>query len=876
MKNMFVSLLLLTVFAVCGAYVLISVSGGIGKLFKKQPINPKKAIATFAVLVLAVATAIPGILLFPTANDGERITSFEGSYGLTEDTPDIQMNGSRTRSDLDAFLKEGFGDSYSEIWNGTSAENFMFSHDQEKIKTNEAYLQTLLNDKKLTGFRNAVDYPSAVLTPEVVKNVVAGKLTAEELEDVYNQHRWLDIYRLILTNPAYCEMVLQGLEEYPEFVEQNASWHPEFRQLLDWAKASEDGVYSLWVEEDNGSGHWSDDYRYGAARVCAVYENAIIRGIAMDQMTLANWELPSMSPEVNTRWTVKLVEKDDQENKPSAIWSFPNTKSGNDAYNDGFNVADLRLVKYEPKKTVPVNNKPTDPGTTPPPGENPPPAVVTPSHKVYTYYREYGTNTDIAQSTSQTITEGKSWKTSAKENITGYTYYNNSTGSTDKTVSGTMGKSDVTVVFYYKPTSTKTVNVNLTVRHVDANTGKALPYSEQVISVLKDSQQTARSSSFVDYTFAGYYTVDGGSKTNGSSVTLTMSSDKTVTFYYVREWKLTTRFVEEGTGAELDNPAYDYYPAGEQFTATARDITGYTLVRNSETGSSQKIVKGPMPSSEKTVTFYYKKVVQTHTVTAYYRAIDSNHNLTDPVRQTVEVGKPYSTQQLSFDGYKFVDVKGDPASSDKMPDRDVTVTYLYELVHQDGNNNKDPNSDPTKNDTGNGTEGKGPDDTNKLETWQPEDPDTGERVPEQSEKGEQTSNQNTNKNPAAGSDERQEVSNDPVSATDENKEGNSSGTGGQDHQVVGPGNTQNGTPPDKTTPDKVTNDTWTSTTTGNSVTYGGDSGNSGSSGSSGSNGSSGSSGSSGSTGSTGSTGDTGNSGSSGGSGNNTVTIGPPA
>lgn len=803
MKNMFVSLLLLTVFAVCGAYVLISVSGGIGKLFKKQPINPKKAIATFAVLVFAVATAIPGILLFPTANDGERITSFEGSYGLTEDTPDIQMNGSRTRSDLDAFLKEGFGDSYSEIWNGTSAENFMFSHDQEKIKTNEAYLQTLLNDKKLTGFRNAVDYPSAVLTPEVVKNVVAGKLTAEELEDVYNQHRWLDIYRLILTNPAYCEMVLQGLEEYPEFVEQNASWHPEFRQLLDWAKASEDGVYSLWVEEDNGSGHWSDDYRYGAARVCAVYENAIIRGIAMDQMTLANWELPSMSPEVNTRWTVKLVEKDDQENKPSAIWSFPNTKSGNDAYNDGFNVADLRLVKYEPKKTVPVNNKPTDPGTTPPPGENPPPAVVTPSHKVYTYYREYGTNTDIAQSTSQTITEGKSWKTSAKENITGYTYYNNSTGSTDKTVSGTMGKSDVTVVFYYKPTSTKTVNVNLTVRHVDANTGKALPYSEQVISVPKDSQQTARSSSFVDYTFAGYYTVDGGSKTNGSSVTLTMSS-------------------------------------------------------------------------EKTVTFYYKKVVQTHTVTAYYRAIDSNHNLTDPVRQTVEVGKPYSTQQLSFDGYKFVDVKGDPASSDKMPDRDVTVTYLYELVHQDGNNNKDPNSDPTKNDTGNGTEGKGPDDTNKLETWQPEDPDIGERVPEQSEKGEQTSNQNTNKNPAAGSDERQEVGNDPVSATDENKEGNSSGTGGQDHQVVGPGNTQNGTPPDKTTPDKVTNDTWTSTTTGNSVTYGGDSGNSGSSGSSGSNGSSGSSGSSGSTGSTGSTGDTGNSGSSGGSGNNTVTIGPPA
>lgn len=803
MKNMFVSLLLLAVFAVCGAYVLISVSGGIGKLFKKQPINPKKAIATFAVLVLAVATAIPGILLFPTANDGERITSFEGSYGLTEDTPDIQMNGSRTRSDLDAFLKEGFGDSYSEIWNGTSAENFMFSHDQEKIKTNEAYLQTLLNDKKLTGFRNAVDYPSAVLTPEVVKNVVAGKLTAEELEDVYNQHRWLDIYRLILTNPAYCEMVLQGLEEYPEFVEQNASWHPEFRQLLDWAKASEDGVYSLWVEEDNGSGHWSDDYRYGAARVCAVYENAIIRGIAMDQMTLANWELPSMSPEVNTRWTVKLVEKDDQENKPSAIWSFPNTKSGNDAYNDGFNVADLRLVKYEPKKTVPVNNKPTDPGTTPPPGENPPPAVVTPSHKVYTYYREYGTNTDIAQSTSQTITEGKSWKTSAKENITGYTYYNNSTGSTDKTVSGTMGKSDVTVVFYYKPTSTKTVNVNLTVRHVDANTGKALPYSEQVISVPKDSQQTARSSSFVDYTFAGYYTVDGGSKTNGSSVTLTMSS-------------------------------------------------------------------------EKTVTFYYKKVVQTHTVTAYYRAIDSNHNLTDPVRQTVEVGKPYSTQQLSFDGYKFVDVKGDPASSDKMPDRDVTVTYLYELVHQDGNNNKDPNSDPTKNDTGNGTEGKGPDDTNKLETWQPKDQDTGERVPEQSEKGEQTSNQNTNKNSAAGSDERQEVGNDPVSATDENKEGNSSGTGGQDHQVVGPGNTQNGTPPDKTTPDKVTNDTWTSTTTGNSVTYGGDSGNSGSSGSSGSNGSSGSSGSSGSTGSTGSTGDTGNSGSSGGSGNNTVTIGPPA
>lgn len=757
-------------------------------------------------LALTVLTGIGAIAPWPAAAPlGETTNADNPGLNITVDEPEVPMNGYRTNAQLDEFLREGFGDDYDAIWNGNTADEFMFAQDQDKILANEAYLQSLGLDE--TGFRNGVAFPTDILTAEVIKNLPS--MTDEERAEVYNQHRWLDVYRRLVTNPGFCDMVVQDLDYYPEFIEQNERWLPAFKELLAEAKASEDGIYSLLIKEADGTEHYSDAYRYGAAKVCTVLENAIIRGVAMDPESIVNWELPSMSPDIQERWTVKLTELEDQENKPASIWAFPNTKSGQDAYTDGFNLADMRAEKFEPEKTVPKVNTPD---TSTPPGEDPPPSQ-TPTHTVYTYYRVLGTDNNIVPRTTQTVAEGETW-TSSKKNLEGYTYNSNNFKTTNGVVTDIMGTSDVTVIFYYTKNNNtpETEYANLTVQHVDAYTGKVLE-QEGPLSYVKGTEQSVAKKSFSDYVYAGYFTINSGSKTYAPSTTVTLDGDKTVVFYYDYEYELTTKHVDLDTGKEFtDYRAYDYYVGGSTFTAYSRDIAGYERVGNSENNSNPSTVSGTMPHADKTVTFYYRKVAQTYTVTAYYRAIDSNHNLIDPVVQTVQAGQPYSTDQKSFPGYRFRYTTGD-ATSGTMPTRNVTVTYWYELIEQDGNNNKRPESDPTQNGTGNANPPKGPDDTTELETWQPEDPDTGERVPEQTG-DEYSSNQNQDKTPGAGSDERQEVSNTPVGATDEKTDGMSSGTGGQDHPVTGD-NVQNGTPTDKTDPDPVVDTDWSQDNGGN-------------------------------------------------------------
>lgn len=770
----------LVIFAICAAIALVNGAGGIKKLLKGQRINRKTCVMSVIALALAVGTLIPSVAMWPRAVDDGSLTNAETGLNVTFDDPAIPMSGDRTNAQLDEFLREGFGEDYEAVWNGNDADVFMFTSDQDKILANEAYLQSL--GLKDTGFRNGVCFPTTVLTAEVIKDLP--NMTDEERAEVFNQHRWLDVYWHIMTIPGYCDMWVQDLEEYPEYVEQNDRWLPALKELLAEAKASPDGMYSLLVKEDDGTEHYCDAYRYGAAKVCASLENAVIRGVAMDPQSIMNWELPSFSPEIADRWTVKLTEPEDQENKPAAIWAFPNVKSGQDAYTDGVNLADLRAEKFAPKDTVVKIDNP-DPGT--------PPAAKT--HKVWSHHVIKGSNANLENSpVYQEIAEGKDWQTTWRT-YPGYTYDSCSHKiNGDGVVTGTMGTEDIHVYFYYTPNQdTKPTYVNLTVLHVDEHTGNTISQTGPN-SYVKGAEQAASKENIDYYVYAGYYTINGGSKVYNTGVNLVLNEDTVVRFYYNPEYMLTTKFVDVDTGEEIRTRAYDYFVGGSQFTTTAPDnIDDYERVSNSETSGNPKTVTGTMPYSDKAVTFYYKKVVANQTVTAYYRAIDSNHNLTEqPIVQTKKVGESYSTQQLSFPGYRFRYTTGSPTSG-TVGNQPIVVTYWYELIKQDGNNNKDPGSDPTQNGTGNANPPKGPDDTSNPDVWQPTDPDNGTRVPEQSG-DEPTSNHRPTDNPggqAAGSDERQEVSDETVNGiVGDNQETPSSGTGGQDPGHVDTGATE--------------------------------------------------------------------------------------
>lgn len=791
--------------ALCGLTVVGAGSVAAYKWFISGTDIRRSRNTAFVALALTVLTGIGAIAPWPAAAPlGETTNADNPGLNITLDDVEVSMSGFGSQAQVTAFLKYGFGDKYDDVilsctdWELLAVDADGKDMDQAKIQANKAYLQAI-GYKDDTGFRNGVVFPSTVITPDVYKNL--SNMSADELEELYYQHRWMDVYRYTVTSLRYMDMVLQYLETYPEFNEQNSMWAPQLRETIDQAKADLDFLETLYVTEADGSRHLNAEMQYNGGMLCMSLDNAVITGIESPK-SIQNWELPSLNPDPASRWTVRLDEPEEQEDYPSVIWAFPNTKSGQNAYKGGVNPADLRLEKFNPEEE-PV--KPATP-TTPPTDPGKPDTIPTnPTKRTITaHYVEDGTNDAIAPDTTHTFTVGKEFSVS-HQNLTGWTYVR----SEGTTSGSSMPDQNFEVTFFYKRSDVRTTMVTLTVKHVDIDTGRQLDLASY--SVAKGSSQTLSAGGFLDYV---YLKNDVSGQESRSTVTVTVNGDMTVTFYYYIEHMVTVRHLDWDTKEAVASESYLYGRQGTSFTARAlTNVPGYTYHRNSQ-GNSNTTVTDNFPANNNTViAFFYKKNVESFTVTAYYWAIDSNHNLTDPVVQTVQAGQPYSTDQKSFPGYKFMYTTGDPASGNKMPNKDVVVTYWYSLVQQDGNNNKRPESDPTQNGTGNANPPKGPDDTTELETWQPEDPDTGERVPEQSG-NESSSNQNEDKTPAAGSDERQEVSNESVGATDEKQDGMSSGTGGQDHPVTGD-NVQNGTPTDKTDPDPVVDTDWSQDNGGN-------------------------------------------------------------
>lgn len=791
--------------ALCGMTVVGAGSVAAYKWFISGTDIRRSRNTAFVALALTVLTGIGAIAPWPAAAPlGETTNADNPGLNITLDDVEVSMSGFGTKAQVLAYLQQGFGDKFDEAMTTCTDWDFLpvdadgNSVDQAKLLANKEYLEAIGYGKEYPdGFRNAVEFPSNVLTAEVYNRL--SEMTEDELDELYDGHRWLDVNWYTMTSLRFADMRLQRMETFVEFNEQNSMWAPAFREIIDRAKEDPEFLETLYVTEADGSRHLNEEIQIYCGMLCMSEESAVITGIEAPRST-TNWELP-WSSDAESRWTVRLDEPDQQEELPAFIWDYPSLKSGLRVYKTGYNISDLRSERFDPNED-PV--KPATPPRTPTNPETPDVVPNNPTKRTITaHYVEDGTNDAIAPDTTHTFTVGKEFSVS-HQNLTGWTYVR----SEGTTSGSSMPDQNFEVTFVYKRDA-RTSMVTLTVKHVDIDTGRQLDLASY--SVAKGGSQTLSAGGFLDYI---YLENDVPGQESRSTVTVTVNGDMTVTFYYYLQRMVTVRHVDWDTKEAVASESYLYGRQGTSFTARAlTNVPGYTYHRNSQ-GNSNTTVTDNFPANNNTViTFFYKKNVESFTVTAYYRAIDSNHNLTDPVVQTVQAGQPYSTDQKSFAGYKFMYTTGDPASGNKMPNKDVVVTYWYSLVQQDGNNNKRPESDPTQNGTGNANPPKGPDDTDKPETWQPNDPDNGTRVPEQSG-NESSSNQNKDQTPAAGSDERQEVSNESVGATDEKQDGMSSGTGGQDHPVTGD-NVQNGTPTDKTDPDPVVDTDWSQDNGGN-------------------------------------------------------------
>lgn len=781
---MTMNIILAIIAALCGLTVVGAGSVAAYKWFISGTDIRRSRNTAFVALALTALTGIGAIAPWLAAAPlGETTNTDNPGLNITLDDVEVSMSGFGSRAQVTAFLKYGFGDKYDDVilsctdWELLAVDADGKDMDQAKIQANKAYLQAI-GYKDDTGFRNGVVFPSTVITPDVYKNL--SNMSADELEELYYQHRWMDVYRYTVTSLRYMDMVLQYLETYPEFNEQNSMWAPQLRETIDQAKADPDFLETLYVTEADGSRHLNAEMQYNGGMLCMSLDNAVITGIESPK-SIQNWELPSLNPDPASRWTVRLDEPEEQEDYPSVIWAFPNTKSGQNAYKGGVNPADLRLEKFNPEEEPVKPATPTTP-TTPPTDPGKPDTIPTnPTKRTITaHYLEDGTNDAIAPNTTHTFTVGKEFSVSPQK-LAGWTYVR----SSGTTSGSSMPDQNFDVYFYYKK-DVDTSLVTLTVEHRDVDSGTVLKTDSY--NVAKDSSQTLSAETFPDFPDYVYLKNSVSGQENKSVVDVTVKSNMTVTFFYYKEYMVTVRHLDWDTKDPVASEGYLYGRQGTSYTARAlSNIPGYTYYRNSN-GNSNTTITGNFPANNNTVvTFYYKKDAQKFTVTAIYKAIDGNHTL-DTATQTVEAGKPYSTSQKSFAGYEFLYTTGD-ATSGTMPNRNVTVTYWYQLIKRDGDGKKDPDAGPGNNGTGNATEGIGPGKGEEDHYIPPVIHDT-----EDQEGDEPTANHRPTDNPGgqgAGSENRQEVGDETVSGVvPDTQDTPSSGTGGHDPGHVDTGATE--------------------------------------------------------------------------------------
>ena len=148
--------------------------------------------------------------------------------------------------------------------------------------------------------------------------------------------------------------------------------------------------------------------------------------------------------------------------------------------------------------------------------------------------------------------------------------------------------------------------------------------------------------------------------------------EQTVTYVYTKNpvagGTVTARYVDESGNPITENAVFTGN-VGENYTTEPKIIAGYTYkeVQGNPTGI--------FIESEQTITYVYtKNPTVGATVTAKY--VDENGNsILDSMIYTGNVGESYTTEQISIDGYTFVEVYGNPTG--KFTEEEQTITYVY-------------------------------------------------------------------------------------------------------------------------------------------------------------------------------------------------------
>lgn len=260
------------------------------------------------------------------------------------------------------------------------------------------------------------------------------------------------------------------------------------------------------------------------------------------------------------------------------------------------------------------------------------------------------------------VEENQSFTATAKS-FDGFTLIGNATQTVKVTA-------DTTITFEYKaneitpPTPVEKFNVTVSFVDEDGNTIA----EKQVNEVEKGTEFTATAKNIDGYTVKGEATQ-----------TVTVDGNKEVTFTYsknavtppeVQKFDVTINFVDENGTVIADKDVVSV-EEGQEYTATAKTVDGYTL----QGDTTQTVTV----DGNKTITFTYKKdevtppVAQKFDVTVTYKDTEGNILDTDQT-VSVEEGASFTATAKNITGYTL---QGNSTQTITVTGN-TTLTFVYE------------------------------------------------------------------------------------------------------------------------------------------------------------------------------------------------------
>ena len=227
---------------------------------------------------------------------------------------------------------------------------------------------------------------------------------------------------------------------------------------------------------------------------------------------------------------------------------------------------------------------------------------------------------------------------------------------------GTLGIDLIEVDYYYKK------KAKVTVRLVDKITGEDIETPQELNLHQGDEYQV------VVKQITGYDLVE---RPEGDKITI--NDDTTIVYYYKKKARVEARYIDKDTGRNLLDPVVIEGHEGDDYETEAKQIHNYNLLGTPQNYKGKMSVTVTQNAGIQTfnntinVTYYYE--LAKGKVNVEYLEYGTGRKLLDKVTKEDKLGKAYSVEIPTIEGYTFVEKDGDLTGIFEENEKTVKLYY---------------------------------------------------------------------------------------------------------------------------------------------------------------------------------------------------------